>query len=345
MNIDCAISDSIANLRSGRLQILDCLDDRYRNDISRDIKRGMSASQKYIPCKYFYDARGSRLFDDVCQLSEYYLTRAELSILERIAPELMESFTNGDLVELGSGANLKIRILLDAAGKFNRSSVRYIPMDISASAIIQASEDLLKRYPELSILGLVADFACQLDVLRTKRPLMLCFLGSTIGNMPRNECVSLLRTVAETIKPDDKLLIGFDMVKPREMIEAAYNDSKGVTSEFNKNILNVLNRELNADFDLSQFDHIAFFNEDESRIEMHLRANRDMVVKLESIDMQLEIKKGETIHTENSTKFTNQAIETIAEKAGLSVHRWYSDSNQWFSLVIMCPDSLTASEM
>jgi L-histidine N-alpha-methyltransferase len=337
MDIDCAISDSPANSKSRQVIILDCLDGKYRNDIASDIQQGMTASQKYIPCKYFYDARGSRLFEEICQLPEYYPTLTELSILKEIAPELMETFANRDLVELGSGANLKIRILLDAAGKSHRSSMRYIPMDISESTIAESSADLIERYPELQVMGVVADFTSQLDVLPTKRPLMLCFLGSTIGNMSGDESISFLRTVAENIKSDDKLLIGFDMVKPREIMEAAYNDSRGITSEFNKNILNVLNRELNADFDSSQFDHMAFFNEDESRIEMHLRANSDILVRLGSIRMEVKLKKGETIHTENSRKFTGVVIEEIADKAGLSVEKWYSDSDGWFSLVVMCP--------
>jgi L-histidine N-alpha-methyltransferase len=194
-------------------------------------------------------------------------------------------------------------------------------------------------------MGVVADFTSQLDVLPTKRPLILCFLGSTIGNMSGDESVSFLRTVSENMKSDDKLLIGFDMVKPRDIMEAAYNDSRGITSEFNKNILNVLNKKLNADFDSSQFDHIAYFNEDESRVEMHLRANRDILVKLESINMEVELKKGETIHTENSRKFTNDIIEGIAEEAGLSIQKWYSDHNEWFSLVVMCPAPYADSEM
>lgn len=345
MDIDCAISDSPANSKSRQVIILNCLDGKYSNDIARDIQQGMTASQKYIPCKYFYDALGSRLFKEICQLPEYYPTRTELSILKEIAPELMGTFANRDLVELGSGANLKIRILLDAAGKSNRSTMRYIPMDISESAIAEALADLIDRYPELQVMGVVADFTSQLDVLPPKRPLMLCFLGSTIGNMSGDESVSFLRTVSENMKSDDKLLIGFDMVKPRDIMEAAYNDSRGITSEFNKNILNVLNKKLNADFDSSQFDHIAYFNEDESRVEMHLRANRDILVKLESIRMEVEFKRGETIHTENSRKFTNDIIEGIAEEAGLSIQKWYLDHNEWFSLVVMCPAPSADSEM
>jgi len=320
------------------VETLNYLDGEYKNDIGKEIREGLSALQKYIPCKYFYDARGLKLFEEICQLPEYYPTRTEISILRVIAPELMETFADKDIVELGSGANLKIRILLDAVDKSIRATLRYIPVDISESAVIETSRDLLERYPELQVLGIVADFTSQLDVIPTERPLMFCFLGSTIGNMGEDETISFLQSISENMKPDDRLLVGFDMVKTRETVEAAYNDSKGVTAEFNKNILNVLNNELNANFDPSHFDHLAFFSEDYDRIEMHLRANRDISVKLKAIDLETEFKKDETIHTENSRKFTGKSIKDLASRAGLSIQNWYSDPAGWFSLVVMIRD-------
>ena len=327
------------------LGMLNYLDGKYQHDIARDARQGLAASQKYIPCKYFYDARGSKLFEDICRLPEYYVTRTELSILKEIAPGIMGTFTHKDLVELGSGANQKIRILLDAAGESNRATIRYIPVDISESAVIEASEDLLERYPGLRILGVVADFTYQLDVVPTERPLMFCFLGSTIGNMSEDESISFLHSVSENMNPADRLLVGFDMVKSRGTMEAAYNDSRGVTAEFNKNVLEVLNNELNANFDPSHFDHLAFFNEANSRIEVHLRANRDVSVRLESIDMEVEFKQGETIHTENSRKFTSKSIEDMANHAGLYLQNWYTDPNGWFSLVVMGLNPLITPQM
>ncbi|HUU64328.1 MAG TPA: L-histidine N(alpha)-methyltransferase [Dehalococcoidia bacterium] len=317
------------------VETLNYLDGKYKNDIGKEIREGLSASQKYIPCKYFYDTRGSKLFKEICQLPEYYPTRTEISILRDIAPELMETFADKDIVELGSGANLKIGIMLDAVDKSTRATLRYIPVDISQSVVIEASQDLLERYPELQVLGIIADFTSQLDVIPTERPLMFCFLGSTIGNMGEDETISFLQSISENMKPDDRLLVGFDMVKTRETVEVAYNDSMGVTAKFNKNILNVVNNGLNANFDLSYFDHLAFFNEDHDRIEMHLRANRDISVKLEAIDLEIEFKKGETIHTENSRKFTGKSIKDLATRAGLSIENWYSDPVGWFSLVVM----------
>jgi len=317
------------------VETLNYLDGKYKNDIAKEIREGLTASHKYTPCKYFYDTQGSKLFEEICQLPEYYPTHTEISILRDIAPELMKTVAHKDLIELGAGANVKIRILLNAVGKSIRATLRYILVDISRSAVIEASQDLLDTYPELQVLGIIADFTSQLEVIPTERPLMFCFLGSTIGNMEQGETILFLRSISANMKPDDKLLVGFDMVKNRETMEAAYNDSKGVTAEFNKNILNVLNKELNANFDLSHFDHVAFFNEDHERIEMHLRANRDISVKLKSIDLEIEFKRGETIHTENSKKFTEKSIEDLANRAGLSVQNWYSDPSGWFFLVVM----------
>lgn len=335
MNMNHAVTVRPIKPKPRSLETLNYLDGKYKNDIAKDIRECLTASQKHIPCKYFYDARGSRLFEDICRLPEYYPTRTELAILREIAPELMGTFAHKDLVELGSGGNLKIQTLLDAAGESNRATLRYIPVDISKSAIVEAAQGLLERYPELQVLGVVADFTSQLDVLPTERPLMFCFLGSTIGNMEEDEGIALLQSISRKMQPDDRLLVGFDMVKSKETLEAAYNDSRGVTSEFNKNVLNVLNKELNANFDPSHFDHLAFFNEAGSRIEMHLMANHDISVKLESIDVEVEFKRGETIHTENSRKFTKKSIEDMAARAGLCIQNWHLDRNGWFSLVVM----------
>ena len=323
---------------SGRFEILNYLDGKYKNDIAREIREGLTASQKYIPCKYFYDTHGSELFEEICKLPEYYPTRTEISILRDIAPELMQAVSHQDLVELGAGANLKIRILLNAISESSRVTMRYIPVDISQSAVVEESHALIGWYPELQVLGIIADFTSQLDVIPTERPLMIFFLGSTIGNMEQDEAISFLRRICATMKPDDRLLIGFDMVKAREIMEDAYNDSKGITAEFNRNILNVLNKEMDADFDPSHFEHVAFFNEDHDRIEMRLRANRNITVKLNSINLETALKKGETIHTENSRKFTRESIEDLASRGGLSIQNWYSDPSEWFFLVVMVPD-------
>ena len=330
--------DNTNKPKSRLIKTLNYIDGKYRTDITKDVREGLTASQKYIPCKYFYDARGSKLFEDICCLPEYYPTDTELSILRNIAPKLMETFAHRDIVELGSGASWKIQVLLDAVGKSNHATLRYVPVDISESAIIEAAECLVEKYPGLGILGIVADFTCQLDVLSIDRPIMFCFLGSTIGNFEEGESISFLQNVSRHMKPDDSLLIGFDMVKSRETVEASYNDSQGLTAEFNKNILNVVNNELDADFDSSCFDHRAFFNEIHDRIEIYLRANRNFSVNIKSIGLEIEFREGETINTENSRKFTRAGIEQIASESSLSIRNWYTDPNNWFSIAEMIPD-------
>lgn len=326
-----------------RVRVLNRLDGRYKAGISYDAQVGFTALQRRIPCKYFYDARGSELFDEICRLPEYYPTRTELSILRSIAPSIMSDFTGGDLVELGSGDTTKIRTLLDTAESHNRDMMRYIPVDISQSAIARACDDLLSLYPELQVLGIVADFTYQLDAIPIERPSIVCFLGGTIGNMEPDESMSFFREIAGTLKPDDRVMVGFDMVKERSILETAYNDSRGVTARFNKNVLRVLNNELEADFDERDYDHLAFFNDAESRIEMHLVANRDVRVNIKSIGLEIEMEKGETIHTENSRKFTRANVEDMANQAGLCIQDWYSDLSEWFSLVSMRPVTATGT--
>lgn len=349
MSTNTLSTNTFGNCReTDRFEIQNHLCRNYRHDIYRDVYDGMGAPQKFVPSKYFYDARGSMLFARICTLPEYYVTRTEVSLLREVSPSIMDSFESGDLVELGSGGNKKIRIFLDAAGRVKRSQMRYVAMDISESALLEASGELLGIYPELRVCGIVADFTSQVDVVAAEHPLMLLFLGSTIGNFDDDSACALMRCVSESMKEDDRLFVGFDMVKDTATLERAYNDADGVTAEFNKNVLNVLNRELGADFPPSCFTHVAFYNDALDRIEMHLRATCDLDVFIEALQLEVSFKEGETIHTENSRKFTPASIERMAEKAGLRVNEWHTsktfadatdagkrgdNSNGWFSLV------------
>lgn len=315
-----------------RIEIRSHLDSSFRSEIIKDVSTGLNASRKSIPSKYFYDERGSQLFEEICDLPEYYPTRTEMSILKLSAPIIMKSFDRGDIVELGSGANWKIRMLLDAAGPSKLSGLRYIPVDVSETALTEASEELLKIYPELEVLGIVADFTLHMDAVPCDRRKLIFFLGSTIGNFNEKKREEFLKLVAGTMNERDSFLVGFDMLKPEATIEAAYNDTRGVTSEFNKNILRVINRELNADFKPSHFDHVAFFNRDRERIEMHLRANRKTTVNIDDLELELNIDKDETIHTENSCKFSRDGVRHLVKKSGLDIMNWYSDDKGWFSL-------------
>ncbi len=320
-------------VRKQGLEIQNHIVDSFRTEMARDISTGLTSTQKFIPSKYFYDARGSRLFEEICRLPEYYPTRTEINILKYASPEIMDSFECGDIVELGSGANNKIRILLDSASTSRLQQLRYVPVDVSKTALITASEELMELYPGLSVLGIVADFTLHLDVIPGDRRRMFIFLGSTIGNFNEETQIKFLRHAADTMNHGDRFIVGFDMLKPMETIESAYNDSCGVTAEFNRNILHVLNRELNADFKQSQFDHIAFFNAGTECVEMHLRANKKISVRIETLDMDVRLENGETIHTETCAKFRKEGVECMVFNAGLHINKWFSDSRKWFSLV------------
>ncbi|MBC8412364.1 L-histidine N(alpha)-methyltransferase, partial [bacterium] len=223
-----------------RIEIRSHLASSYDRLIKNDVSHGLGLEKKSLPSKYFYDSRGSRLFEKICALPEYYPTRTEMSILREAAPQIMEDFTSGDIVELGSGANWKVRMLLDAAGQERLKDLRYVPVDVSESALQDASEELLRIYPELEVLGIIADFTVHMDLIPSERPRLMVFLGSTIGNFDERARRDFLKGAAAAMKPEDRFLIGFDMVKSRDTLEAAYNDEQGVTSEFNKNVLHVL---------------------------------------------------------------------------------------------------------
>ncbi len=301
--------------------------------MAQDVLAGLRAEQKYIPSKYFYDARGSRLFELICNLPEYYPTRTEMRLLSTHAKDIVRGLGQGDLVELGSGANWKIRTLLEALGHRRRSDVRYVPVDVCASALKQSTAELTTVYPELRVNGIVADFTRDLHCIQSSRPKLILFFGSTVGNLNEREACSFLEGVAAILNPCDRFLLGLDMVKPVEVLEAAYNDSRNVTAEFNKNILLVINRELQANFKPDAFEHLAFFNNEEERVEMHLRARRDIWVEVKAIGASFALRKGETIRTEICRKFRLHGAEKMILDAGMEVSRWYSDPKGWFSLV------------
>jgi L-histidine N-alpha-methyltransferase len=314
------------------LETVDCWTDCVSNRMARDIRNGLTSQQKSIPSKYFYDAHGSGLFEKICTLPEYYVTRTELKLLRDGAVEIMGDFRGGDLVELGAGANWKIKTLLGALDEKARSQTRYVPVDVSETAIAKATQELMKIYPELSVMRVVADFMHDLHHLPDGGPKLILFLGSTIGNLGHEESLDFLKEVSRSLRPGDRFLLGMDMVKPLEILEAAYNDTQGVTAEFNRNVLLVVNRVLDAYFPLDHFDHLAFFNKDEEQVEMHLRANRSVIVEIPRIDLTVTFEEGETIHTEISRKFTRQSAQRMIEESGLQVLRWHTDPKGWFTL-------------
>ncbi|MEW6113601.1 MAG: L-histidine N(alpha)-methyltransferase [Thermodesulfobacteriota bacterium] len=303
------------------------------NTMAQDVLKGLMADQKYIPSKYFYDARGSKLFEVICNLPEYYLTRTELRLLSTHAKDILRRFQKGDIVELGAGGNRKVRILLDALGASCRPDVRYIPVDVCGTTLLESAAQLAEVYPEVTVNGMVADFTRDFRRLRSDRLKLVLFLGSTMGNLDEGETLSLLQRVAAMLNPGDRFLLGLDMVKPVEIIKAAYNDSRNVTAEFNKNILLVINRELDATFNPANFDHVAFFDERKEQIEMHLRARKEICVDLKALRILVVLKKGETIRTEICRKFRRARAQRMIRDAGMEVTHWYSDPKGWFSLL------------
>lgn len=317
-----------------RLRVFSALTGHDEDPLAEEVGAGLKASGKTLPSKYFYDARGSKLFEEICELPEYYQTRTELALLERFGPEIMAEFTAGDLIELGSGANLKIRALLDSVDEGQRL-LRYVPVDISETALIEAAEHLLELYPDLTIMGLVTDFHHPIDRLDHSRRKLFLFLGSTIGNLDEVQVSEFLSRVTALMDDDDRFLLGLDTIKDVAILESAYNDAAGVTAQFNKNILSVMNATLGANFDVNSFEHVAFFNRDEAQIEMHLSANREMQVAVRDLGLSFTLEEGETIRTEICRKFDRTSAEAMVRSAGLHIAEWYTDSDEAFALALL----------
>ena len=294
---------------------------------------GLMAAQKHLPCKFFYDEAGSKLFEQITRLEEYYQSRTEKSILKRHAGELIRGVEGASLIEIGSGDCSKISILLQALPRALIKTSTYVPVDVSLSAIEESRCKLEERFGAIEVCGIVADFMQQIHLVSQHENKIFCFFGSTIGNLDRRDAVRFVAKLGKLIKTGERLLLGLDMVRDKSVLERAYNDEKGVTSRFNKNILNVANKILGTDFEPEYFRHHAFFDEEKQRIEMHLVATRDITIKFPFFEGDLEIPKGQTIHTENSYKFTYHHIDAFASASGLSVRAVYTDSNRWFTLV------------
>ena len=317
---------------NGRLRI-----DVYRragsSELAEDVRRGLLAPQKALPPKYFYDDRGSELFDAICDLPEYYLTRTGQALLDQTAEQIVRVARPAVVIEFGSGASRATRTLLDAI-EHDDLDVCYVPMDVSEGMLRHATFSLLREYPRLRIHGIVADYERDLHCLPAGRQRLVLFLGSTIGNLTPAATADFLRGLRRQLSTGDHFLLGVDLVKPVEILEAAYNDRAGVTAAFNRNVLRVINRELDADFDLESFDHLAFFNRKESQIEMHLRARRAHQVTIRQVPLRVAFAVGETIHTEISRKFTREEVEAALRVAGFQLIDWYTPANKYFALAL-----------
>ncbi len=305
--------------------------DPWKN-LPEDIRTGLTSKPKFIPSKYFYDKKGSLLFDKICSLPEYYQTRTEKALIEEYAPEIVRLTQAGELIELGSGVAFKTRVLiksfLDHLGSLN-----YIPMDISSSALEEAKRRL-HSYSGLNIKPLIGDYTCNLAFISPNETCLVLFLGSTIGNLNPEQTQSMLSSISGRLNQGDWFLLGIDLMKDVSVIEAAYNDTQGLTAAFNKNILNVVNRNLDGNFNLQDFSHTAFLNTDKNQIEMHLTAQKSISVFLEKINLHVDIQKGESILTEISRKFSREIVDRMMDKSGFQLKHWLSSNDKYFALAL-----------
>jgi L-histidine Nalpha-methyltransferase len=301
-----------------------------------DVVRGLSQSRKTLPPRYFYDDRGSLLFEQITELPEYYLTRTETEILKTCAPEIAKITGACELIELGSGNSTKTRILLDAYQSEGHPLV-YCPIDISAGILKSSAQSLLIDYPNLEVYGLVGTYELALKKLpHPQLPTRIIgFIGSTLGNLSPAECDIFLSQITDALEPGEYFLLGIDLHKSSAQLEAAYNDRQGVTAEFNLNMLRHLNQRFEGDFDLTQFEHIAIYNENERQIEMHLRSLRSQIVHLKALNLTVKFAEGETILSEISRKFDLSEMQQLLSEKDLDCVQIWTDSNQWFA-VLLC---------
>jgi L-histidine N-alpha-methyltransferase len=294
--------------------------------MARDVREGLSASPKELSPKYFYDERGSLLFERITELDEYYPTRAERAILAARSAEIHAvAGTPGTLVELGSGSASKTRHLLSAMRDAGCLQT-YAPVDISEEITHETARTLVEEYPGLEVRGLVCDFESDLERIHSDcSPRLIAFLGGTIGNLYPGERREFLTRIAALFGPGDHLLLGTDLVKDTARLEAAYDDAAGVTAEFNKNVLQVLNRELGADFDLDAFEHVSRYDAREERMDIRLRSLVAQTVHLAELGMTIQFAAGEEMRTEISTKFTRERLEAVYTEAGLEMRGWFTD--------------------
>ncbi len=301
-----------------------------------EVAAGLLAPQKELPPKYFYDHRGSVLFEEITRLPEYYLTRAERTLLERWMPRLIPALGTRALVELGAGSAEKTHIILDAMRAAGTAEL-YVPIDVSAAFLRETADRLRRKYPGLTVTPAVADIADELNVPRPlPAPALFIFLGSTIGNFYPPAAIRLLARVRGAMRSGDRLLIGADLRKDPVVIEAAYNDAMGVTAEFNRNMLRVLNHELAADFDPDAFEHRAFYDRETHRIEMHLVARSAHRVAVPGIG-DVRFVEGESIRTEISCKHDLPSLATLFTAAGLRLEAWQTDAERRFVLAVGAP--------
>ncbi|MCS6924347.1 MAG: L-histidine N(alpha)-methyltransferase [Candidatus Binatia bacterium] len=304
-----------------------------RSQLRADVARGLCQTQKALPPRYFYDARGSQLFEQICQQPEYYLTRTERAILQRHAADILDIVEECSVVELGSGSAVKTRLLFDESVR-RGYHLHYVPIDISESMLRKTAQRLQAEYAQMRIEGLVADYLHGLAALPAASRRLVLFLGSNLGNFTPAEQERFFTQLVAVLQRGDCLVLGLDLRKPVEILEAAYNDRAGVTAAFNLNLLRRLNRELRANFDLTTFSHLAFYNRQLHQIEMHLRSEIAQEVAIADLGMRVPFRTGETIHTEISRKFDAEEVRTQLHAYGLQECAAWTDERAWFLVAL-----------
>jgi L-histidine Nalpha-methyltransferase len=307
--------------------------DRYLAALRADVRAGLTATPKSLPPKYFYDEQGSALFDEITRLPEYYPTRAETSILRAHAPEIASESRCESLVELGSGTSAKTGLLLRAM--LDEGTLReFVPLDVDPAVLADATEALAARYPRLRLAPFVGDFEHDLGAIPRAGRRMIAFLGSTIGNLDPPARAGLLGQVSAALRPGDTFLLGTDLVKDTGRLIRAYNDAAGVTAEFNRNVLRVINRELSADFDVDEFEHVAIWDAANQWIEMRLRSARAQTVRIADLGLTVSFAPGEEMRTEISAKFRREQVRAELAAAGLRTMRFWTDPDDDFGLTL-----------
>ncbi|MFK4089883.1 L-histidine N(alpha)-methyltransferase [Kribbella sp. NPDC020789] len=299
--------------------------------LREDVRAGLTADAKWLPPKWFYDARGSELFEQITRLPEYYPTRAEREILLARSAEIAKLTKARTLVELGSGSSEKTRLLLDGL-RDHGTLTTFVPLDVSESALREASDAINADYPGLDVHGVVGDFTAHLDKLPGDSPRLVAFLGGTIGNLRPAERAVFYRSIRDVLEPGEWLLLGTDLVKDPATLVAAYDDAQGVTAEFNRNVLRVINRQLGADFDVDAFEHVARWDAENEWIEMRLRATSPQRVLIPEVHLEIDFAAGEELHTEISAKFRPERVAAELADGGFTRAAWWTDAQARFAL-------------
>lgn len=322
---------------NGRLRLLAKDSEPLAAEFAEAVREGLTGTPKRVPCRFFYDEEGSRLFEAICHLLEYDLTRVEGAILAARAPEIVAAVPGlATLAELGSGSAVKTRLLIEAI-LARRPTLRYVPVDISLSALEASAVGLLEDYPGLTITAYACEYAEGIARLARENggAKLVLWLGSNVGNLERDAAAAFLRKLAGALAPIDRVLMGVDLRKDRRSLERAYDDAAGVTAQFNKNLLVRINRELGGHFDLARFKHRALYREDVGRVEMHLVSTRRQTVAIDRLGIEVPFEKGESIHTESSYKYSLPEIDALARASGMDVRARWLDERSRFSVNLL----------